>query len=95
MVNPKSSFLRQFFYIPVAEGVATVPAYTTDDDCRQIMTPLEPARLGHVGGILQTGASYPFMNSVFATKPFFATQPENALTPGSWEDIQNACCRSS
>lgn len=69
MVNSQAPFLRQFFNLSVAEGVAAVPTHTTDDDCRQKVTPLEQTRLGHVGGVLQTQASYPTMNSVFATKP--------------------------
>jgi len=73
MVNSPSSFCTQFFHIPIAEAVAAIPPHTPEDNRGQKMTPLEPARLGHVGKILQTGASYPTMNSLFATKPISPT----------------------
>jgi len=47
MVNPQAAFLGQFFHIPVAEGVAAVPAHTAQDGGGQKVPPLEQARLGH------------------------------------------------
>jgi hypothetical protein len=47
MINSQATFLSQFFYIPVTEGVAAVPTDTANDDGRHKVPPLEQARLGH------------------------------------------------
>jgi len=78
MVNSQATFLGQFFYISVAEGVAAVPGHTAQDDRREIMTPFEQTQLRHEAESLQTQASYPTMNSVFATKPCIPSQPLRA-----------------
>jgi len=47
MVNPQATFLSQFFYISVAEGITAVPPHTPEDNHGQEMTPLEQASFGH------------------------------------------------
>lgn len=59
MVYSQTAFLGPLFYLSVAEaspgalsqtGVAAVPPHTAQNDCREVMTPFEQARLGHKAG---------------------------------------------